>query len=84
MPLTLSQEQVLWIMTEKVPAGRAGTAREKERESKRGSEGHGGGDPEQSCKKKKATVSPLRSQSFHLAAHWRLHKPLIVCEITPL
>lgn len=32
----------------------------------------------------KATVSPLRSWSFHLAAHWRLHKPLIVCEITPL
>lgn len=34
---------------------------------------------------KEAIVSPLRSQTtFHLAADWRLRKPLIVCEITLL
>lgn len=43
-----------------------------------------GGDREQKKKKKGATVSPLRSHSFNLAAYWRLHRPLIVCEITLL
>lgn len=34
--------------------------------------------------RKTATVSPPRRGAFHLPAHWRLHKPQIVCEITLL
>lgn len=73
-PTTVSQEWVIWL-NDKVPAGQ----RERERE-------RGGGGRRWILNRaaKKATVSPLRSQPFHLAAHWRLHKPLIVCEITPL